>query len=42
LRVPLDAGFVVRDDDALQTHRPIYRIAEPIERFHHVLNFVVT
>ncbi|MGO9448242.1 MAG: ATP-binding protein [Solirubrobacteraceae bacterium] len=37
LRVLLDAGFVVRDDDALRRRRPAYRIAEPIVRFHHVV-----
>jgi uncharacterized protein len=37
LRVLLDAGFVVRDDDALRQRRPSYRIAEPIVRFHHVV-----
>lgn len=37
LRVLLDAGFVVRDEDALRRRRPIYRIAEPIVRFHHVI-----
>jgi AAA+ ATPase superfamily predicted ATPase len=37
LRVLVDAGFVVRDDDALRRRRPNYRIAEPIVRFHHVV-----
>lgn len=37
LRVLVDAGFVVRDDDALRQRRPVYRIAEPIVRFHHVV-----
>jgi hypothetical protein len=37
LGVLLDAGFVVRDDDALRQRRPSYRIAEPIVRFHHVV-----
>ncbi len=37
LRVLLDAGFVVRDEDALRRRRPSYRIAEPIVRFHHVI-----
>ncbi|MHB1810174.1 MAG: ATP-binding protein [Solirubrobacteraceae bacterium] len=37
LRVLLDAGFVIRDDDALRMRRPTYRIAEPIVRFHHVV-----
>lgn len=37
LKVLLDAGFVIRDDDALRLRRPTYRIAEPIVRFHHVV-----
>ncbi len=37
LGVLLDAGFVVRDEDALRRRRPSYRIAEPIVRFHHVV-----
>jgi AAA+ ATPase superfamily predicted ATPase len=37
LRVLLDSGFVVRDEDALRHRRPSYRIAEPIVRFHHVI-----
>ena len=37
LRILIDAGFVVRDDDALRRRRPSYRIAEPIVRFHHVV-----
>lgn len=37
LRVLVDTGFVVRDDDALRQRRPVYRIAEPIVRFHHVV-----
>jgi hypothetical protein len=37
LRVLLDAGFLVRHDDALRLRRPSYRIAEPIVRFHHVV-----
>ena len=32
-----DAGFVVAIDDALRSRRPIYRIADPIVRFHHVV-----
>jgi hypothetical protein len=35
--VLLDAGFLVRHDDALRLRRPSYRIAEPIVRFHHVV-----
>ncbi len=37
LRVLLEAGFLVRHDDALRRRRPSYRIAEPIVRFHHVV-----
>jgi uncharacterized protein len=37
LGVLVDAGFVVRDDDALRQRRPAYRIAEPIVRFQHVV-----
>lgn len=37
LRVLLDSGFVVRDEDALRLRRPSYRVAEPIVRFHHVI-----
>lgn len=37
LRVLLDTGFVLRDDDALRQRRPSYRIAEPVVRFHHVV-----
>lgn len=32
-----EAGFVVRDDDMLRSRRPIYRLADPIVRFHHVV-----
>lgn len=32
-----EAGFVVRDDDMLRNRRPIYRLADPILRFHHVV-----
>jgi hypothetical protein len=32
-----DAGFVDRDDDQLRDRRPIYRLADPIVRFHHVV-----
>ncbi|HEX3693475.1 MAG TPA: ATP-binding protein [Solirubrobacteraceae bacterium] len=37
LRVLLDAGFLIRDEDALRQRRPSYRIAEPIVRFHHAI-----
>ena len=32
-----DAGFVERHDDMLRDRRPIYRLADPIVRFHHVV-----
>lgn len=32
-----ETGFVSRTDDALRSRRPIYRIADPIVRFHHVV-----
>lgn len=32
-----EAGFITRTDDALRSRRPIYRIADPIVRFHHVV-----
>ena len=32
-----EAGFVSRTDDALRSRRPIYRLADPIVRFHHVV-----
>lgn len=37
LRALTEAGFVVATDDALRSRRPIYRIADPIVRFHHVV-----
>jgi AAA+ ATPase superfamily predicted ATPase len=37
LRALVEAGFVVAADDALRARRPIYRIADPIVRFHHVV-----
>lgn len=37
LRALEDAGFVVATDDALRSRRPIYRIADPIVRFHHAV-----
>ncbi|MGH9103660.1 MAG: ATP-binding protein, partial [Acidimicrobiales bacterium] len=37
LRILTDAGFVVRDDDALRQRRPTWRVAEPIVRFHYVI-----
>ncbi len=32
-----EAGFVVREDDMFKNRRPIYRLADPIVRFHHVV-----
>lgn len=32
-----DAGFVERHDDMLRSRRPIYRLTDPIVRFHHVV-----
>lgn len=32
-----DAGFVERHDDVLRSRRPIYRLGDPIVRFHHVV-----
>ncbi len=37
LKVMTTAGFVVRDDDLLTLRRPLYRIADPIVRFHHLI-----
>jgi len=37
LRALEEAGFVSRDDDVLRSRRPIYRVADPIVRFHHVV-----
>lgn len=37
LRALEDAGFVDRDDDLFRNRRPIYRLADPIVRFHHVI-----
>ena len=32
------AGFVVRHEDLLADRRPVYRVADPIVRFHHLIN----
>ena len=32
------AGFVLRQDDLLTSRRPVYRVADPIVRFHHLIN----
>jgi AAA+ ATPase superfamily predicted ATPase len=37
LRALEEAGFVDREDDLLRNRRPIYRLADPIVRFHHVV-----
>ena len=37
LRALEEAGFVTRLDDALRSRRPIYRLSDPIVRFHHVV-----
>lgn len=37
LRALEEAGFVLATDDALRSRRPIYRLADPIVRFHHVV-----
>ncbi len=37
LRALEEAGFVTRLDDALRARRPIYRLSDPIVRFHHVV-----
>lgn len=37
LRALEEAGFVVATDDALRSRRPIYRITDPIVRFHHAV-----
>ena len=37
LRALEDAGFVTRLDDMLRSRRPIYGLAAPIVRFHHVV-----
>lgn len=37
LRALVSAGFVEATQDALRARRPIYRISDPILRFHHVV-----
>lgn len=37
LRALERAGFVVRQDDVLRDRRPVYRLADPIIRFHHLI-----
>ena len=38
LGVTTTAGFVVRHEDLLADRRPVYRVADPIVRFHHLIN----
>ena len=38
LGVMTTAGFIVRHEDLLADRRPVYRIADPIVRFHHLIN----
>lgn len=38
LGVMTTAGFVVRHEDLLAGRRPVYRVADPIVRFHHLIN----
>ncbi len=38
LGVMSTAGFVVRQEDLLVARRPVYRVADPIVRFHHLIN----
>lgn len=37
LRTLERAGFVVKEQDVLRRRRPLYRLADPIVRFHHVV-----
>ena len=38
LGVMTTAGFIVRREDLLTRRRPLYRVADPIVRFHHLVN----
>ena len=38
LGVMTTAGFIVRHEDLLADRRPLYRVADPIMRFHHLIN----
>lgn len=38
LGVMTTAGFIVRHEDLLADRRPRYRVADPIVRFHHLIN----
>jgi AAA+ ATPase superfamily predicted ATPase len=37
LRALEEVGFIIRRDDQLRSRRPLYSIADPIVRFHHVV-----
>ena len=37
LRALEEAGFLIRTEDALRSRRPLYSLADPIVRFHHVV-----
>lgn len=37
LNVLISAGFVTRDDDLLSQRNPMYRVADPIARFHKLI-----
>jgi DNA-binding transcriptional ArsR family regulator len=37
LRALEEVGFIIRTEDQLRARRPIYSIADPIVRFHHVV-----
>lgn len=37
LNVMTTAGFVIREEDLLTPRRPVYRIADPVVRFHHLI-----
>lgn len=37
LNVLVSAGFVARDDDLLTQRNPVYRVADPIARFHKLI-----
>lgn len=38
LGVMTTAGFIVRHEDLLADRRPVYRVVDPIVRFHHLIN----
>lgn len=37
LRQLVEAGFLVKEEDALRNRRPVFRLADPILRFHHIV-----